>query len=57
MPVILFACPALVVVASGARLSPSTITIDFERALMAACAVQFRDAHMMGYLFHFKQAI
>jgi len=47
----------LAVVASGCRLSPSSITVDFESALISACREQFPEARLNGCLFHFKQAV
>ncbi|OQR83926.1 hypothetical protein ACHHYP_14118 [Achlya hypogyna] len=38
-------------------LEPSTISCDFEQALIGAIKDQFPDARIVGCLFHFKQAI
>ena len=45
------------VVLSDTKLNPSTITTDFEKALILACKEQFSKAHLVGCLFHFKQAL
>ena len=44
-------------VASGAKIQPSTFTVDFERALLLACKEQFPKSTIIGCLFHFKQAL
>ncbi|CAN0061560.1 unnamed protein product, partial [Heterosigma akashiwo] len=39
------------------NLNVLSISVDFEKALIKAVKMQFREAFIMGCLFHFKQAI
>ncbi|POM57918.1 Hypothetical protein PHPALM_37509 [Phytophthora palmivora] len=44
-------------VASKKRLDPAHIVYDFEFAMIKAVKDQFPDSRIVGYLFHFKQAL
>ena len=44
-------------VLSNTKLLPSTITCDFEKALISSCREQFPKVQIIGCLFHFKQAL
>jgi hypothetical protein len=47
----------LVLVLTETKFRPSTITADFELALVQSIKEQFSDAKIVGCLFHYKQAL
>lgn len=46
-----------IIVALKYHWSPKVVVVDFEQALQNAVQYQFADSRMVGYYFHFQQAL
>ena len=50
-------CVHWMIVVSGWRLEPFSVSCDFEKIQHNAVTCQFKEFKLSGYLFHWKQAI